>query len=754
MGIYSPAQWQAIQILGQRVDESLDQSGIDLTMGGEPTYIDASDPNALEWTYGALGVVKRQRAEALLLRLQQRLTPSGSLRHYGIGKLYPGEAIPRWALGCFWRLDGEPLWRSPSLLATPEQDHHHTWQQAKAFMTELLWCLGIPADVVLTAQDAGSEHPTGYVLPFLTVIEQGQPTWTSCHWHCWDTLGQVPLVPGETPVGMRLPLGDLPQPDAFATEALPKLTEAPIRPEAIAPLAAPNSIQLALCIEAREGILHVFLPPIASARSFVDLLTAIEATAESLDMAVVIEGYAPPLNQGIQGFQLTPDPGVLEVNIHPVATWHELIDLHTALDEEAFACGLTCERYGLDGRPLGTGGGAHITIGGSTPATSPLLHRPDLLRSLITYWQHHPSLTYLFAGQFIGPTSQSPRVDEARHDSLYELEVAFLSLAPGAAASPALIDQLLSPFLADITGNTHRTALCIDKLFPINNPPLQLGLLEFRSFEMPPTPELRLLQMLLVRALVAWFWQTPFTQPLKRWGADLSDRYLLPHYLQQDFATILQALNQAGYDFSADWFTPFWERRFPRCGKITLADNPARSLELRVALEPWPVIGDLSNGGSARRVDNTLERLQIRLTGAIGDTPETGQLANRYGVLCNGHRVPMRSTGIPGEYVGAVRFRVRTMAIVEHPTLAPHAPLTLVVVDTWHKRDVGRAVYHAQQPDGSPYAEAPTTLTTAQSRINERFTTLGKTFPLGEIPPLIIHPDAPMTLDLRLASQR
>ena len=347
-------------------------------------------------------------------------------------------------------------------------------------------------------------------------------------------------------------------------------------------------------------MLHVFLPPIASARSFVDLLTALEATAESLDLPVVLEGYGPPWNQGIQGFQFTPDPGVLEVNIHPVGSWTELVDLHTALDDEAFACGLTCERYGLDGRPLGTGGGAHITIGGSTPTASPLLKRPDLLRSLITYWQHHPSLSYLFSGQFIGPTSQSPRVDEARHDSLYELEVAFLSLAPGATVPPELLHPLLGPFLADITGNTHRTALCIDKLFPPDNPALQLGLLEFRSFEMPAHPELRLLQMLLIRALVAWFWQTPFTQPLRRWGTALGDRYLLPHYLQQDFAAVLQQLTEAGYGFQADWFIPFWERRFPRYGQIALVDNPARSLEVRAALEPWPVIGDLSQAGTSQ----------------------------------------------------------------------------------------------------------------------------------------------------------
>ncbi len=574
-------------------------------------------------------------------------------------------------------------------------------------------------------------------------------SWQSCRWTGCDT--GITLLPGDTALGMRLPLSDLPDPDMWLTEACVSLAAPPIRPTQPLPFAPPDSIRLALTIEVRQGLLHIFMPPIATARSYADVLTAIEATAEYLDQPVVIEGYGPPSNQGIQGFQITPDPGVLEVNIHPAANWTDLVYLHKTLDDEAIACGLTCEKYAADGRILGTGGGAHITIGGATPSKSPFFRRPDLLRSFITYWQHHPSLGYAFAGQFIGPTSQSPRVDEGRHDSLYELELAFLTLARGGSVTPARLDRLLSPLLQDVTGNTHRTALCIDKLYPINNPRLQLGLLEFRGFEMPPQTGLRLLQMLLIRALVVWFWHHPFTKPLKRWGAELRDRWLLPYYLQQDFQSVLGDLQAAGYPFQAEWFAPFWEHRFPRYGQISL-DNPARVLELQLALEPWPVIGQVDSGGASRPVDNSLERIQVTLSGAIGDPPEPESLASRYAVVCNGYRLPLRSTGQTGRYVGGVRFRARSFS--DDPCLTPHAPLVFQVLDTWQHKFVGGAIYHVHPPLGDAYRTLPESAEEARSRLTERFVPLRRGAMPTRLPPLILHPEAPMTLDLRLVSQQ
>ncbi|NER81167.1 MAG: transglutaminase-like family protein, partial [Leptolyngbya sp. SIO1D8] len=725
---------------------------VKLTMGGEPTYISATNQDFLQWRYSALGEDKRRVAGQLLKRLQKRLTPPGSLLHDGLGKLYPGELTPRWALGCFWRLDGKPLWHNPDLIGIEQATADNTWHTAKTFITELLPCFALPPEAAIAAFESDETEPKGFVLPLLTTEYQGKVTWRSCQWTGCEE--RLILLPGDSALGLRLPLNQLPNPETFWVEAIPTLETPPIRPPQQVPLAVKNSIRLALTVEVRRGTLHVFMPPIASARSYVDVLTAIEATAEALDQPIILEGYAPPSHQGIQGFQITPDPGVLEVNTHPAANWPDLVHLHKTLDEEAIACDLTCEKHGMDGRLLGTGGGAHITLGGPTPETSPLLQRPDLLRSFITYWQQHPSLSYAFSGQFIGPTSQSPRVDEGRHDSLYELELAFLALSPREQISPEVLDRLLSPWLQDMTGNAHRTALCIDKLFPVNNPQQQLGLLELRGFEMPAHTGLRLLQMLLIRALVAWFWRQPCTSPLKRWGATLRDRWRLPHYLKQDFHAVLKDLQKAGYPFQAEWFAPFWERRFPQYGKISLIDNPSRKLEIRAALEPWPVIGHEDSGNASRLVDNSLERVQIFLTGAIGDQPEPEALSDRYVVLCNGHRVPMRSTGTPGDYVGGVRFRARSALGTPHPIMTPHAPLVCQVIDTWQSKFLGGAIYHVQPSSGEPYRAFPETPEEARSRLAERFVPLCRGTIPPQIPSLILHPETPMTLDLRLVSQK
>lgn len=720
-------------------------------MGGEPTYVSARDRTDLQWRYQALGADKRRLAEELLARLETRLHYPGSLRHYGVGKLYPGEAYPRWALGCFWRPDGQPLWRNADLLAAANADTDFTWQAAEQFITELATCLAIPPEAILPAYELDEKDPAGFVLPLLTTEADGKPRWQSCRWTGFDQ--GVILLPGEAAVGFRLPLAQITESDTILPEAQPSFDSDPIRPAARSPLAADDSIRLALVVSVESGILRLFLPPIATARSFADVITAIEATAEVLDQPVLLGGYGPPSNQGIEGFKITPDPGVLEVNIHPADTWPELVHLHTLLDEEAIACGLSCEKYAQDGRILGTGGGSHITIGGATPEASPLLRRPDLLRSLITYWQHHPSLSYVFAGQYIGPTSQSPRVDEARHDSLYELEVAFLSLAPGKAIAPEIIDRLLSPFLQDVSGNTHRTALCIDKLHPTYQPMSQLGLLEFRGFEMPPDTGLRLLQMLLIRALVAWFWQQPFTKPLKRWGPELRDRWLLPHYLIQDFQLVLKELRAAGLPFELDWFTPFLLRRFPQVGKISLQANSPQVLELRTALEPWPVIGDAGGSGTSRPVDNSLERLQIFLTGAA-DVAAAGTLAQRYALLCNGHRVPLRSTGVAGDYVGAVRFRARAPIVATHPALDPHLPLRFEVIDTWQSKFLGGLLYAAPVPDSASNLPLPQSREEARDRRQQQCVILTEGTVPDEMPPLVVHPETPMTLDLRLVAQR
>jgi uncharacterized protein (DUF2126 family) len=740
---YTEEQWQKIDALGCAVEEQLQRLGVGLTMGGEPTFVSLDDFKSPQWRVEALGEEKRKIAGQLLQRLEWRFSSGGALLHYGVGKWYPGEDYPRWALGCYWREDGVPIWRDRSLMAEEGKDYDYTAKDAQVFIDTLAKILGVNPDCILSARDP--DEVLGYTLPLLLVDKNGLLCWTTCPWTLPDK--GLMLVKGNSSIGLRLPLNSIPWRDRLEEEANAAIAAIPFARSRTYPDSPPNSICVALSLEVRRGILSVFLPPIASAGSFLDLIAAIEETAAMVGTPILIEGYAPPSNPGIAGFQITPDPGVIEVNIHPARNWEELVEINAILYEEAQQCRLGTEKYTLEGQRISTGGGAHITLGGKTVQDSPLLRRPDLLRSLITYFQHHPSLSYLFSGQFVGPTSQSPRVDEARHESLYELEIAFQTLQPFQDVAAEVIDRLLQPLLVDVTGNTHRSALCIDKLFPANNFRSRLGLLEFRAFAMPPDLRMRLLQLLLVRALVAWFWEKPYTQPLIRWGTMLHDRFLLPYYLKEDLARVVTDLEGVGYPFELDWFEPFFEFRFPRYGEMKV--NGVQ-LELRHAIEPWLVLGEAVNsGGTSRPVDASMERIQVMLRGAIAHSPNDETFSARYIVTCNGHQVPLQSTGVPGEYVAGVRFRARSAAAMLHPAIDPHAPLTFELIDVSTEQSLGACTYHVTSPNGKAYEGLPREFVSAAMRMKERFVSRDPTPGKCEIPPLQLNSEYPMTLDLR-----
>jgi uncharacterized protein (DUF2126 family) len=457
-----------------------------------------------------------------------------------------------------------------------------------------------------------------------------------------------------------------------------------------------------------------------------------------LNTPVVIEGYLPPHDPRIDVIKVTPDPGVIEVNIHPARSWEHLKEITTGIYEDARQTRLGTEKFQLDGKHTGTGGGNHIVMGGATPGDSPFLRRPDLLRSMIGYWNNHPCLSYLFSSQFIGPTSQAPRVDEGRRNAMYELEIAFKQVPDYGWVPNWLVDRLFRNLLVDLTGNTHRAELCIDKLYSPDHSAGRLGLVELRAFEMPPHARMSLAQQLLVRALIASFWEQPYRDPLVHWGTALHDRCMLPHFLRSDLGRIIDDLNRAGFAFRNEWFDAHYEFRCPQIGDF---EQQGIKVELRQAIEPWYVLGEEpAGGGTTRFVDSSVERLEARVTGLFSD---------RYAVTCNGWKLPLQETGSPGEYVAGVRYRAWQPPSCLHPTIPVHTPLVFDIVDQANGRSLGGCKYHVDHPGGLNPSVYPVNALEAESRRVARFFRMGHTG--GLLAPLIqpIHPDAPCTLDLR-----
>lgn len=835
---FSDESWDRLNALGRHVDERLEKGDVRLTMGGEPTFVSIDDFESGEWNTDAVGPQKRGLADTLIRRLKDRFAPGGFL-HYGQGKWYPGESLPRWTFSLYWRHDGQPVWKNTDLIAREKDDTKATAEQAGQFMGRFAEALGLEADYAqpayedpaewilkegnlppnVTPENSKLKNPedraryarvfnrtlteaAGYVLPIQRW--QGKASkWQSERWK--PRRGKLFLVPGDSPVGFRLPLGALPYiapayypysypadttqdhaplPDFHAEVAARRQavaeeiasieeeeaaerarlmpeedknrtqpSETKAQPEGDRQTIIPQgegvpegeqglgAVRTAIAIEPRDGRLCLFMPPCDRLEDYLELIAAAEETAADLGLPVHIEGYSPPSDPRLNVIRVAPDPGVIEVNIHPAHNWEECVATTEAIYEEARQSRLGADKFMIDGRHTGTGGGNHIVFGGSTTNDSPFLRRPDLLKSLILIWQRHPCLSYLFSGLFIGPTSQAPRIDEARHDTLYELEIALSQIhAPGDGTPPPpwLVDRLLRNMLTDVTGNTHRAEICIDKLYSPDGPTGRLGLVEFRGFEMPPDPRMSLAQQILLRAIIARCWEAPVRGKPVRWGTVLHDRFMLPHYLWEDLLDLLRDLRDHGYDLDPVWFEAQAEFRFPFCGQI---EAEGVHLEVRQALEPWHVLGEMGAiGGTVRYTDSSVERLQLKLTTLHQD---------RYRVMCNQRPVPMARTDTSATAVGGVRFKAWQPAEALHPTLPVNAPLTIDIYDDWTGRALTGCTYHVAHPGGRNYDTFPVNGYEAEARRLARFEASGHTPAPYRPEPETPHPEFPMTLDLR-----
>lgn len=820
---YTEEDWDEIDRVGALVDARLRDRNIQLTMGGEPTFVSIDDMESPEWNTAAVGEMKQQKSVELIERLKQRFAP-GALLHFGQGKWYPGESLPRWAYTALWRKDGEPIWSHPELLADVSHTGKIAVETAGGFLAEFAARLGVegrwirpayedvwqtiereqkvpvnvdPREFDLDASEdrrrlsrvleRGVSTPVGYVLPLRKAWWQAQAAWQSGPWPFRTQ--RLFLIPGDSPLGLRLPLDSLPagvsrvlyEIDPFdGRQPLPgyqelrraaqqyrignhetRITEqqrtfgeqleahlrqpVPVADEETPLLEPARIISTAMCVEPRDGRLHVFMPPVTRLEDYLELIAIVEETAIELQTPVVIEGYLPPHDPRIELLKVTPDPGVIEVNVPPATDWEHLKEITLGVYEEARQTRLGTEKFELDGKHTGTGGGNHIVLGGPTPEQSPFLQRPDLLRSLLGYWNNHPSLSYLFSGQFIGPTSQAPRVDEGRRDAIYELELAFSQIPDPESSDwipPWLVDRVFRHLLVDLTGNTHRAEFCIDKLFSPDSSTGRLGLIEFRAFEMPPHARMSLTQQLLVRALVTMFWDRPFPGKLIRWGTALHDRFMLPYWLEADLAEVITDLQQAGIPMQRDWFAAHVEFRCPYIGEI---EAQGIHLEIRQAIEPWYVLGEEpGGGGTTRYVDSSVERIQVKATG----------LNERYTVTCNSYPIPLISTGEVGQSVGGVRYRAWQPPSCLHPLMPVDTPLVFDIVDRWNHRSVGGCQYHVEHPGGLNVGTYPVNSLEAESRRAARFFEFGHTGERINTQTFHQNADYPSTLDLRFCRSK
>jgi len=725
---YAEATWKKILDCGQQVEASLRSGQIALTMGGEPTFVPLQ-PQGAEWQTSALGPTKLGYARRLGHALIERAYPGAVLLETS-GKLFPGEVLPRWTLLLQWRADGVAVWRDPTRLRSNTDKGSHDLEDSRRLILAIAESVAaLPALALACVEAAAPNQPIGYVLP----LDRTAAGWISDDWREAseaDPLtrgrGSVAAIPGDSLLGLRLPLGHLPEP----------------------------RLRRALTAEVRDGTVMVFLPPV-TLEAYLELLGKLESCLETLGLRdVVLAGYAPPPNPALPTIGLASDPGVIEINLAVCASWADYDQQLNHLYGAASRVGLVARKLQFNGLNTGTGGGAHLVFGGPIGLTSPFFVWPGLLPSAIRYWQHHPALSYAFAGQYLGPSSQAPRIDESTFEALYELEIACDGAARlGSPANLSLFDLLFRDLLMDRTGNTHRAEISVDKFWNPFAGNGRLGLIEFRAFESHPASAAQSLTALFVRAILARLAADPFTRPFIRWNGALHDRFFLASFVREDLSVICEDLRAHGMAFDGEWLAPLLEWRFPKLGEFTLEaaerEEAGRKIpshkyrvEFRQALEAWPLLGEQPSGtGTVRTVDSSADRIEAFVDSA--DVLERGVL------LVNGLPCAFRPVDGGGAAAG-IRFRAFYLYPALHPHVPVHAPLLLEWVDRATLTVAAAARWHVWDPKGVGYAARPTDEAEAAARFASRWEPWTQT--LGQprfIPSVDYPPEGRHTLDLR-----
>jgi len=731
---YSDTQWADIHALGSYLDSDLKRLGVALGSGMSLSFVSSDPGGAPEWNTLALGPSKRFLAERLLARLQQRLAPGGALQ-LGQGDWYASEALPRWRLGCYFRADGQSVWRNRALLAGTGSRGSLGSAGVAAFARILARALGVPPSAVIAAyedplHDLWSRRlwppeisgaldlddakfrrefaerlsetrasPAGYVLPL--AWDRAANRFASGRWVFRRT--QLYLVPGDSALGYRLPLGSLIKDEGAMLEAQAErcpfeergaLPDFHIRidgrqqaPEAPPSDLAAHTPRTAVCLQLRENQLCVFLPPLSHVEHYLELLAAIEAAAEAMAWGVVLEGYEPPEDHRLRRLVLEPDATVLRLHLPETQDWKSRLELLEVAYEEAFRAGLRSDRIGPDGSTIPSGGGGRLTLGGVRPADSPFLRWPDLLRGLVAYFQRHPSLSYFFAGRAIGPSGDAPRPDEGRDEACYELSIGLSCLPPGESFAIWRVDRVLRHLLCNPSGDITHAEIRMDQLYAPERASQRLGRICLHSFELAPHAQIAALQSLLAEGLLGRFARLSDSGELKRWGSALHDRFMLPQELWEDLRDVVQDLNAVGYPFQLEWFEPMMSLRFPVLGEVRIGSI---TIALRAALEPWPLLAEeVTGAGVTRFIDAANERVQTKVSGLA---------PGRYVLACNGNTVPLQSTGPHGEYVAGVRYKVANPPSTLHPTIPPVDALIFDLVDTWTARAIGGCTYFPPRP--------------------------------------------------------